>query len=68
MVGAGAQVNRHIPLMTYGTCPIRRYHPAVVAQKAATMPLLPTAGPPSASAVCGDGRMRTQCRVRAGCR
>src|SRR2546421_5858387 len=30
----------HIPLMTYVTCPIRRYHPAVVAQKAATMQLL----------------------------
>ena len=26
--------------MTYVTCPIRRYHPAVVAQKAATMQLL----------------------------
>jgi G6PDH family F420-dependent oxidoreductase len=27
-------------LMTYVTCPIRRYHPAVVAQKAATVQLL----------------------------
>jgi alkanesulfonate monooxygenase SsuD/methylene tetrahydromethanopterin reductase-like flavin-dependent oxidoreductase (luciferase family) len=27
-------------LMTYVTCPIVRYHPAVVAQKAATMQLL----------------------------
>ena len=26
--------------MSYVTCPIRRYHPAVVAQKAATMQLL----------------------------
>ena len=26
--------------MTYVTCPIRRYHPAVVAQKATTMQLL----------------------------
>jgi len=26
--------------MTYVTCPIRRNHPAVVAQKAATMQLL----------------------------
>jgi G6PDH family F420-dependent oxidoreductase len=40
MLGAAAQATRHIPLMTYVTCPIRRYHPAVVAQKAATMPLL----------------------------
>jgi G6PDH family F420-dependent oxidoreductase len=29
-----------LPLMTYVTCPIGRYHPAVVAQKAATMQLL----------------------------
>ena len=29
-----------IPLMTYVTCPTTRYHPAVVAQKAATMQLL----------------------------
>jgi G6PDH family F420-dependent oxidoreductase len=35
-----AQATDHIPLMTYVTCPIRRYHPAVVAQNAATMQLL----------------------------
>ncbi len=40
MLGAAAQATDHIPLMTYVTCPIRRYHPAVVAQKAATMQLL----------------------------
>jgi len=40
VLGAAAQVTDHIPLMTYVTCPIRRYHPAVVAQKAATMQLL----------------------------
>jgi G6PDH family F420-dependent oxidoreductase len=40
MLGAAAQATRHIPLMTYVTCPIRRHHPAVVAQKAATMQLL----------------------------
>jgi G6PDH family F420-dependent oxidoreductase len=40
VLGAAAQATRHIPLMTYVTCPIRRYHPAVVAQKAATMQLL----------------------------
>ncbi len=38
--GAAAQATYRIPLMTYVTCPIRRYHPAVVAQKAATMQLL----------------------------
>ena len=40
VLGAAAQATNHIPLMTYVTCPIRRYHPAVVAQKAATMQLL----------------------------
>ena len=40
VLGAAAQATQHIPLMTYVTCPIRRYHPAVVAQKAATMQLL----------------------------
>jgi uncharacterized membrane protein YoaK (UPF0700 family) len=38
--GAAAPATDHIPLMTYLTCPIRRYHPAVVAQKAATMQLV----------------------------
>jgi G6PDH family F420-dependent oxidoreductase len=40
VLGAAAQATDHVPLMTYVTCPIRRYHPAVVAQKAATMQLL----------------------------
>jgi G6PDH family F420-dependent oxidoreductase len=40
VLGAAAQATHSIPLMTYVTCPIRRYHPAVVAQKAATMQLL----------------------------
>ena len=40
VLGAAAQATQCIPLMTYVTCPIRRYHPAVVAQKAATMQLL----------------------------
>ncbi len=40
VLGAAAQATDHIPLMTYVTCPLRRYHPAVVAQKAATMQLL----------------------------
>jgi G6PDH family F420-dependent oxidoreductase len=37
VLGAAAQATDHIPLMTYVACPIRPYHPAVVAQKAATM-------------------------------
>jgi G6PDH family F420-dependent oxidoreductase len=40
VLGAVAQVTERVELMTYVTCPIRRYHPAVVAQKAATMGLL----------------------------
>jgi G6PDH family F420-dependent oxidoreductase len=40
VLGAAAQATDRIPLMTYVTCPIRRYHPAVVSQKAATMQLL----------------------------
>ncbi|MFG1619630.1 TIGR03557 family F420-dependent LLM class oxidoreductase [Nonomuraea wenchangensis] len=40
VLGAVAQATERIPLMTYVTCPIMRYHPAVVAQKAATMGVL----------------------------
>jgi G6PDH family F420-dependent oxidoreductase len=40
VLGAAAQATSTIPLMTYVTCPTRRYHPAVVAQKAATVQLL----------------------------
>lgn len=40
VLGAAAQATERIGLMTYVTCPIRRYHPAVVAQKAATVSLL----------------------------
>jgi len=40
VLGAVAQVTERVDLMTYVTCPIRRYHPAVVAQQAATVQLL----------------------------
>jgi G6PDH family F420-dependent oxidoreductase len=40
VLGAAAQATSRIPLMTYVTCPTIRYHPAVVAQKAATLQLL----------------------------
>ncbi|MGW7468307.1 LLM class F420-dependent oxidoreductase [Streptomyces xantholiticus] len=40
VLGAAAQATSRIPLMTYVTCPTIRYHPAVVAQKAATVQLL----------------------------
>jgi G6PDH family F420-dependent oxidoreductase len=40
VLGAVAQVTERVGLMTYVTCPTMRYHPAVVAQKAATVGLL----------------------------
>ncbi|GLY33896.1 TIGR03557 family F420-dependent LLM class oxidoreductase [Kineosporia sp. NBRC 101731] len=39
-LGAVSQVTSSLELMTYVTCPIGRYHPAVVAQQAATVGLL----------------------------
>jgi G6PDH family F420-dependent oxidoreductase len=39
-LGAAAQATSRIPLMTYVTCPTMRYHPAVVAQQAATLQIL----------------------------
>ncbi len=40
VLGAVAQVTDRVELMTYVTCPTMRYHPAVVAQMAATIQLL----------------------------
>ena len=40
VLGAVAQATERVELMTFVTCPIIRYHPAVVAQKAATMQVL----------------------------
>lgn len=40
VLGAVARATERLPLMTYVTCPIMRYHPAVVAQMAATMGVL----------------------------
>jgi G6PDH family F420-dependent oxidoreductase len=40
VLGAAAQATSRIPLMTYVTNPTVRYHPAIVAQKAATVALL----------------------------
>lgn len=39
-LGAVAQATERVGLMTYVTCPTLRYHPAVVAQKAATVQIL----------------------------
>jgi G6PDH family F420-dependent oxidoreductase len=40
VLGAVAQATSRVELATYVTCPSIRYHPAVVAQKAATLQLL----------------------------
>ncbi|MCU1448094.1 MAG: F420-dependent oxidoreductase, family [Acidimicrobiales bacterium] len=40
VLGAVAQATTRLPLMTYVTCPIIRYHPVIVAQAAATLQLL----------------------------
>ncbi|WP_188037193.1 TIGR03557 family F420-dependent LLM class oxidoreductase [Actinotalea sp. JY-7885] len=40
VLGAVAQATSRVELMTYVTCPTIRYHPAVVAQKAATLGVL----------------------------
>jgi G6PDH family F420-dependent oxidoreductase len=40
VLGAVAHATTDVELMTYVTCPILRYHPAVVAQKAATLQAL----------------------------
>ena len=40
ILGAAAQATERIGLMTYVTCPILRYHPAIVAQKAAPVQIL----------------------------
>ena len=40
VLGAVAQATQRVELMTYVTCPTIRYHPAIVAQKAATLGML----------------------------
>lgn len=40
VLGAVAQATSRVGLMTYVTCPTLRYHPALVAQKAATVQIL----------------------------
>jgi G6PDH family F420-dependent oxidoreductase len=40
LLGAVAQATSTVELMTFVTCPTMRYHPAVVAQQAATLQLL----------------------------
>lgn len=40
VLGAVAHATERVELMTYVTCPTVRYHPAVVAQKAATLQIL----------------------------
>ena len=40
VLGAVAHATERVELLTYVTCPTIRYHPAVVAQKAATLQIL----------------------------
>jgi G6PDH family F420-dependent oxidoreductase len=40
VLGAVAQVTERVDLYTYVTCPTMRYHPAIVAQQAATVQIL----------------------------
>ena len=40
VLGAVAEATKHLGLMTAVTCPIMRYHPAIIAQATATMGLL----------------------------
>jgi G6PDH family F420-dependent oxidoreductase len=40
VLGAVAQATERVELLTYVTCPTFRYHPAIVAQKAATLQIL----------------------------
>ena len=40
VLGAVAHATKRVELATYVTCPTMRYHPAVIAQKAATLQLL----------------------------
>jgi len=40
VLGAVAQATERVELATYVTCPTMRYHPAVIAQKAATLQIL----------------------------
>jgi hypothetical protein len=40
VLGAVAQVTQQVDLYTYVTCPTMRYHPAIVAQQAATVQIL----------------------------
>ena len=40
VLGAVSQATERVELFTYVTCPTMRYHPAVVAQKAATLQIL----------------------------
>jgi G6PDH family F420-dependent oxidoreductase len=70
VLGAVAQVTERVELATYVTCPTIRYHPAIVAQKAATLQLLSGgrfilglgSGENLNEHVVGDGWPRTEVR------
>jgi hypothetical protein len=58
VLGALANATRRIGLMTAVTCPIMRYHPAIIVQGAATLGLLSN----NRFKACGPGRRRKHTR------
>jgi G6PDH family F420-dependent oxidoreductase len=73
VLGAVAAATERMPLMTYVTCPIMRYHPVVVEQQAATVALLGrgvrgTVGGGVRAGGRRDGRSRTAAGAGAGLR
>jgi G6PDH family F420-dependent oxidoreductase len=58
VLGALANATQHIGLMTAVTCPTMRYHPAIIAQGAATLALLSNTGSLSVSHGPELGRVR----------
>ena len=65
VLGAVAHATSRVDLMTYVTCPTMRYHPAVVAQKAATLQIL-ARGPVHPGAGQRREPQRARRRRRAG--
>jgi hypothetical protein len=54
VLGAVAHATERVELFTYVTCPTFRYHPAIVAQKAATPPFAAPTTSSAGSAAAGS--------------
>jgi hypothetical protein len=68
VLGAVAQATDRIELMTYVTCPTIRYHPAVVAQKAATLAVVSRSSGSARSATTSSRSNPTSRRFGSGTR